>query len=381
MILRRLFLLAAALAPALACAQAYPTRSITLVVPFAAGGPTDVVARTLGAVMQKSLGQTVVIENKLGAGGTLAAGYVAKAAPDGYTFLIHHNGMATAPGLYRKLAYNPLTDFEYVSQVVDVPMTLLARKDLPAATPRRCWPSSRPRQQADAGALPAWGGVAAVRHAVPEAGGRGADHRALPGHCAGAERAAGGASGPAVRPDHADAAHIKAGSVKLYGVTTSQRIRSLPDTPTLDESGLKGFEVKVWHGIYAPKGTPAAVIDRFGGALRAALKDPTVQQRMTELGADIVPKPSRPPKACAAGSSPRSTSGRAHPLGRSVCRLSPVCIRSTPPWTCSPWPRPVARPHPPGLGQHGGAVRRHHRGAAAAGRLHRPAGGWATRWR
>jgi tripartite-type tricarboxylate transporter receptor subunit TctC len=115
-----------------ASAQTYPTKPITLVVPFSAGGPTDVVARTLGAVMTKSLGQTVVVENKTGAGGTIAATYVARATPDGYTFLIHHNGMATAPALYRKLPYNPLTDFEYVSQVIDVPMTLVGRKDLPA---------------------------------------------------------------------------------------------------------------------------------------------------------------------------------------------------------------------------------------------------------
>ena len=113
-------------------AQTYPTKPISLVVPFAAGGPTDIVARTLAATMTKTLGQTVVVENKAGAGGTLAAGFVAKAAPDGYTFLIHHNGMSTAPALYRKMAFNPMTDFEYVSQAVDVPMTLIARKDFPA---------------------------------------------------------------------------------------------------------------------------------------------------------------------------------------------------------------------------------------------------------
>lgn len=106
-------------------AQSYPTKPVTLVAPFAAGGPTDVVSRMLGAEMTKTLGQTVVIENKTGAGGTLAAAAVARAAPDGYTFLIHHNGMGTASALYRKLAYNPLTDFDYVSQVIDVPMTLV----------------------------------------------------------------------------------------------------------------------------------------------------------------------------------------------------------------------------------------------------------------
>src|SRR5258706_12973901 len=126
-------LLAATLAASClgAWAQSYPTRPVTLIVPFAAGGPTDVVARTLGAAMMKTLGQTVVIENKLAAGGTIAANYVAKANPDGYTIFIHHNGMATATGLYRKLPYNPLTDFEYIGQVADVPMTLLAKKDLP----------------------------------------------------------------------------------------------------------------------------------------------------------------------------------------------------------------------------------------------------------
>ncbi|MDO9283723.1 MAG: tripartite tricarboxylate transporter substrate-binding protein, partial [Aquabacterium sp.] len=131
---RRTFVALAAaawLASGAAWSQGYPSRPITLVVPFAAGGPTDVVARALSVPMAKALGQTVVVENKVGAGGTVAAGTVARAAPDGYTFLIHHNGMATAPALYRKLAYNPVTDFEHVGNVVDVPMTLIAKKDLP----------------------------------------------------------------------------------------------------------------------------------------------------------------------------------------------------------------------------------------------------------
>jgi len=115
-----------------AMSQGYPTRTVTLVVPFAAGGPTDVVARSLAASMTRTLGQAVVVENKLGAGGTIAANSVAKASPDGYTIFIHHNGMATATALYRKLPFNPLTDFEYIGQVADVPMTLLARRDFPA---------------------------------------------------------------------------------------------------------------------------------------------------------------------------------------------------------------------------------------------------------
>lgn len=130
---RLLAFLSAALLAASAFAQSdFPRKPITLVVPFAAGGPTDVVARSLGQVMSAQLGQPVIVDNRVGAGGTIAASYVAHAAPDGYTILIHHNGMATAPALYRKLHYTPLTDFEFVSQVVDVPMTLVGRKDLPA---------------------------------------------------------------------------------------------------------------------------------------------------------------------------------------------------------------------------------------------------------
>jgi len=281
----------ALLASAAAFAQAYPTRSITLVVPFAAGGPTDVVARSLAAVMQKSLGQSVVVENKLGAGGTLAAGAVSKAAPDGYTFLIHHNGMATAPGLYRKLAYNPLTDFEYVGQVVDVPMTLLARKDFPASTPQEMLAYVK----ANAAKLTlAHAGLGAVSQLCGMLFQKmlGAELTTVPysGTAPALNALLGGQVDILCDQTTQTLQHIKAGSVKLYGVTTRERIKSLPDTPTLDESGLKGFEVKVWHGIYAPKGTPAAAVDRFGAALRAALKDPTIVSRMTDLGAEIVPE-------------------------------------------------------------------------------------------
>ena len=286
---------------ALACgavqAQTYPTKSITLVVPFAAGGPTDVVARTLGAAMQRTLGQTVVIENKLGAGGTLAAGHVAKSAPDGYTFLIHHNGMATAPGLYRKLAYNPLTDFEYVSQVVDVPMTLLARKDFPAATPQemlayvKAQGSKLTLAHAGLGAVSQLCGMLFQKMV-------GVDFTTVPyqGTAPAMNALLGGQVDLLCDQTTQTVQHIKAGSVKFYGVTTRERVKLLPDAPTLEESGLKGFEVKVWHGIYAPKGTPAAAIDKFGGALRAALKDPAVMQRMTELGADIVPEAKQTPE-------------------------------------------------------------------------------------
>jgi tripartite-type tricarboxylate transporter receptor subunit TctC len=286
----RAALLCVALLPA-ASAQPYPSRNVTLVVPFAAGGPTDVVARTLAAAMAKPLGQMVVVENKTGAGGTLAANYVAKAAPDGYTVLIHHNGMATAPGLYRKLPYNPLTDFEYVGQVVDVPMTLLARKDLPPATGAelvgyvKANASKLTLAHAGLGAVSQLCGLLFQKMV-------GVELTAIPyqGTAPALNALLGGQVDILCDQTTQTLPHIKAGTVKLYGVTTTSRIRSLPDTPTLDEQGLKGFEVKVWHGIYMPKGAPPAAVDKLGAALRVALKDPSVVARLVELGGDIVPE-------------------------------------------------------------------------------------------
>ena len=271
-------------------AQTYPSRPITLVVPFAAGGPTDVVARVLGAAMGRTLGQTVLIENKTGAGGTLAAAHVARANPDGYTFLIHHNGMATAPALYRKLSYNPLTDFEYVSQVIDVPMTLLGRKDLPAKDYKEL--IAYLKANGDKVNL-AHAGLGAVSHLCGMLFRQaiGVDLTTVPYQGTGPAMNSllGGQVDLLCDQTTSTIQHIKAGSVKLYGVTTPARIKTLPDAPTLAEQGLKGFEVVVWHGIYAPKGTPKDAIDKFGAALRAALKDPVVAQRLDEMGAVIVP--------------------------------------------------------------------------------------------
>ena len=280
----------ATLSAPLALAQGYPTKAITLVVPFAAGGPTDIVARTLAGVMSKSLGQTVVVENKVGAGGTLAAGHVMRAAPDGYTLLIHHNGMATAPALYRKLPYNPPTDFEHVSQVIDVPMTLLGRKDLPANT----FPELLAYLKANGDKVNlAHAGLGAVSHLCGMVFRQavGVDLTTVPYSGTGPAFQAllGGQVDVLCDQTTQTTPHIKAGTVKFFGVTTKDRIKVLPDAPTLAEQGLKGFEVVVWHGIYAPKNTPKEATERFATALRAALKDPTVVQRMTELGAEFVP--------------------------------------------------------------------------------------------
>jgi tripartite-type tricarboxylate transporter receptor subunit TctC len=272
-------------------AQAWPAKPVTLVVPFAAGGPTDVVARSLGASMSKTLGQTVVIENKLGAGGTVAAAHVAKqAAPDGYTFFIHHNGMATSTALYRKLAYDPLKDFEYVSQAVDVPMTLLARKDFPAKDLRELVAYVKANKDKVNLATAGLGAVSQLCGLMlQQALGVTLTEVPFQGTAPAMNALLGGQVDVLCDQTTQTIPQIKAGNVKFYGVTTLSRIKALPDAPTLNEQGLKDFEVVVWHGIYAPKGTPKPIVDRMNAAVRAALKDPDVMKRMADLGAEIVP--------------------------------------------------------------------------------------------
>lgn len=277
--------------------DAYPSRPIAMVVPFAAGGPTDVVARSVAAAMSKSLGQSVVVENRLGAGGTVSAAYVAKAAPDGYTILIHHNGMATAPALYSKLPYKPLIDFTFVGQVADVPMTLLGRHDLPANNLAELV-SYIQKNQAKVNLANAGLGAVSQLCGMLFQKAIGVDLQTIPyqGTAPAMTALLGGQVDILCDQTTQTLPHIKAEKVKLYGVTTAERIAALPNTPTLREGGLKGFEVKVWHGIYAPKGTPPAVIDKLNGALRVALKDPAVVARMKDLGAVIVPEDKQTPE-------------------------------------------------------------------------------------
>jgi tripartite-type tricarboxylate transporter receptor subunit TctC len=290
---RRSFLLASLVALCAAAASAqtsWPTRPVSLVVPFAAGGPTDVVARSLANSMSKTLGQTVLVENKLGAGGTVAAAFVARAQPDGYTFFIHHNGMATAPALYRKLSFNPLTDFEYVSQAVDVPMTLLARKDFPAKNLQELIAYVKANESKINLANAGLGAVSQLCGLMFERA-IGVKLTAVPFQGTAPAMAAllGGQVDLLCDQTTQTIPQIKAGAVKFYGVTTKNRIKALPDAPTLAEQGLKDFEVLVWHGIYAPKGTPKPILEKMNMAVRAALKDPEVVKRMSDLGAEIAP--------------------------------------------------------------------------------------------
>ena len=283
--------LAAALAasPALA---AYPEKPITLVVPFAAGGPTDKVARDLGEVLRKSLnGQTVIIENVSGAGGTLGAAKVAKAAPDGYTLLFHHIGMATAPALYRTLPYKTLEDFEYLGMVNDVPMTLIGRPSLPANN----FAELRGWINANKGKINlAHAGIGAASHlcgllfqqsiavdmtSVPYKGTGPAMNDLL-----------GGQVDLMCDQTTNTTSQIEANAVKAYAVSTAKPLNTpaLAKLPTMESQGLKGFNVTIWHGLYAPKGTPKAVVEQINAALRVALKDPEFIKREEALGAVVI---------------------------------------------------------------------------------------------
>ncbi|WP_454711923.1 tripartite tricarboxylate transporter substrate-binding protein [Cupriavidus nantongensis] len=297
--LAALMMAAAAMAgaPGAAAADAYPARPITLVVPYSAGGPTDVVARTLAQAMSQDLGQSVVVENRTGAGGTVAAAFVARAQADGYTLLIHHNGMATAPALYKKLSYAPLKDFEYVGQVADVPMTLMGRKDLPARTVPELIQYVTQNKDKVSLANAGLGAVSQLCGLLFEQSVH-VKLNAIPYQGAGPALTAllGGQVDLLCDQTTATLPHIQADRVRLFGVTTPARIKALPQAPTLQEGGLKGFDVKVWHGIYAPRGTPPAAVDRLTKALQKGLKDPSVIRKLDGLGAEIVPVDKQTPE-------------------------------------------------------------------------------------
>ena len=278
--------------PTQATAQAaFPgDKTIALVVPFAAGGPTDILARMMAVPMGKSLGGTVVVENAVGAGGTIGATKAARAPATGHTIFLHHMGMSTAPALYKKLQFDPLKDFEYIGQVVDVPMTLLARKDFPANnyTELLAYVKANKDKVSLANA-----GLGAVSHlcGLLFMSAIGTDLTTVPFSGTGPAMNALLGSQVDLLCDQTTTTVpiIKDGRVKVFGVTTLNRLAALPNVPTLDEQGLKGFEVKVWHGMYLPKGTPAPVLEKIGVALRAAMADPMVKQRLADLNADIVP--------------------------------------------------------------------------------------------
>ena len=278
-----------------AFAQAFPSKPITFVVPFAAGGPTDLVARRLAEAMRKPLGgANIVVENAAGAGGTIAGTKVARANPDGYTLLVWHIGMAATTSLYRKQQFKPLEDFEYLGMINDVPMTLLGTNKLNANTYRDFESYIR----ANGGKLNlAHAGLGSASHIC------GLMWQSAVKLDKSMTTIAYRGTGPAMNDligGQVDVmcdqttnttSQIEGGRVKAFAVTTAKRLENhklLKDYPSLQEMGLKGFNLTIWHGLYAPKGTPPEVTKRLNDALIVALKDPEFIKSQEDLGAIVV---------------------------------------------------------------------------------------------
>jgi tripartite-type tricarboxylate transporter receptor subunit TctC len=270
--------------PRIARAQTYPARPITMIVPAAAGGPTDTVARITAQVMSMALGQQLVIENVGGAGGTIGITRAAHAEPDGYTLLICHVQLATTATLYRKLSYDAKSAFAPIGLVTDAPMTIIGRPDLEPNSLRELIEYVKER---GAKVTIANAGIGSASHLCGMLFMNAAQRRltAVPYRGTGPVMTdllgkqidltcdqVTNTSGP-----------ILAKQVKAYAITTKARLDALPDLPTAQESGLKGFEFDIWHGMFAPKGTPAAVVQKLSGTLRLALKDPGLLKRFNEI--------------------------------------------------------------------------------------------------
>ncbi|AUL48173.1 ABC transporter substrate-binding protein [Bordetella trematum] len=296
--LPRMFSLAAALGVAFAAggAQAkYPDHPVNMVVPFAAGGPTDNVARSLAEAMRPALGETIVVENKGGAGGTIGTTQVARAAPDGYQILLMHAGFSTAPSLYKNPGYDPYKSFAPIGLVVDVPMTIVARSDFPADNIQELveYVKKNPDKVSLANA-----GIGAASHlcGVMLAEALGVDLLTVP--YKGTAPAMNDLLGKQVDilcdQTTNTTPQITSGKIKAYAVTSLERVPTLPDLPTMDESGFKGFEVGIWHGMWAPKDTPPEIQKKLQEALQAGLADPRFQDRMRQLGASVLTKEANP---------------------------------------------------------------------------------------
>lgn len=288
--------LAAASPPA--AAQDYPSRVITMVVPFAAGGPGDTIARIVGAAMSQKIGQQIIIENTVGAGGTIGTHRVAKAPADGYTILLMHVGQATSVSLYKKLPYDPVNDFDTIGLVTDVPMIIVARPDFPAKDLQELIAYAKERGDK---ALYAHSGIGSAAHLC------GLIFQSATGTTPSIVTYKGG--GPVLNdlmgghidfycdPATGPTPIVKSGKLKAYAVTTKTRLKTLPDLPTTAEAGAPKIEVSTWYGLYAPRGTPKPAIERLASALQGALQDSSLVSRFSELSMEPVSQQQATPAA------------------------------------------------------------------------------------
>lgn len=288
--------LTAGLAFSPASAQTYPDRPITLIVPYAAGGPSDVLGRLIGQSLSTTLGQTVLIENVGGAGGTTGAARAARAAPDGYTILIHHLALAAGATLYRNLAYDTVNDFEPIGLINQGPFVIVSKTGLATTTIAEFIDHVK---KTGRGMSFGTAGVGSGSHLcnMMLQSQLGVKINEIPYR----------GTGPAMNDlvaGQLDALcdqttnsipQIQGNRIRAYAVTALQRVEQLANLPTLHEAGLPNFEVTVWHALYAPRGTPAAIVQRLNAALEVALKEPTVLQRFADLGTTAFPAGQRGP--------------------------------------------------------------------------------------
>jgi tripartite-type tricarboxylate transporter receptor subunit TctC len=292
-------LLALGIVPRIATAQTYPLRPITMNVPFAAGGPTDAVARIVAERMRASLGQPVIIENVGGADGTIGVGRVVRAAPDGYTLSVGQLGTHVLNGAAYSLQYDLLKDFEPISLLTNNPYILVANRSLPAKDLNEliAWINSNESKASVGVASTTQRLVAAYFEKMSET-------RLLVVPYRGAAPAlqdviAGNIAMTFDQPSNS-LQQLRAGNTKAYGVTSKARLAALPETPSLDEAGLRGFDISVWNAVWAPKGTPKDVITKLNASIVASLADPGLRQRLADLGQEIPPRDRLTPEALAA---------------------------------------------------------------------------------
>ncbi len=269
--------------------SAYPNKQITLVVPAAAGGPTDTVARLMAELMGRTLGQTIIVENLGGAGGTVAMARVAKAAPDGYTVAVWHIAHATAPSLYDNLKYDVVNDFDHIGRITDVPMTVVAKA---ALAPNTIGELVTWMKQQGEKVTYGHAGVGSASHlcALMLMKELGTKMQGVPYRGTGPAMndLLGGQFDVMCDQTTNTTNQIKDGKIKGYAVTTKTKVSSLPNLPPLDQSGVAGFEVSAWHALWAPKGLPQDITDKLVNALQTALKDPKIIERFAGLGTEPV---------------------------------------------------------------------------------------------
>lgn len=268
----------------------YPDRNIDIVVPFAAGGPTDTVTRLVADPMSEELGVQTVVQNVEGAGGTVGAGQVANAAADGYTLLLHHIGMSTAPTLYPDLAFDPTEDFEPIGLVTEVPMTIIARADFEPETLEELF-AYLEENAADVTVANAGVGAASQLCGLLIERELGVDLQEVPydGTAPALADLVGGQVDVMCDQTTNTSGQIAGDKVKAYAVTTPERVESLPDLPTTAEAGFPDLEISVWHALYAPAGTPENAVTSLREALATALENPDVVEQMADLGTAPVP--------------------------------------------------------------------------------------------